>query len=406
MKCEYLIIFDNQNQRENYCINEHTFNNIVESNSDVIIEKSSVEDYIIYKDIRFKYKNQNNFVDKEKGEKYYFNITIESEEGKGEEEFTYLLSYIKNSMIQKGAKLEVLWDSISLKYCEKAYPLIYKIENLMRKLLTKFMLISVGHTWGDLDTPTQKVNKDRIIDGYLYGLDFKDLPDLLFKKYSVKIDHEKMKELINRNGKIVLEDLSEFENKSNWERYLLDKDDKYSMNDVRKIMGYWEKIYDLRCKVAHNFLINKNDYEQLVELINKVQPILEEKVLKLDVLKLERDSKEIIEDNIGLISKPLLIGLYIIEYTQLSKTLEHCYNYVYSNESIIEFKMNEDIIKKWKEVDVFIEKEWHLIAMLIYIKIQIEENSERLKEEELKQYEKDSKSLRIRIKEHYKDVFI
>ena len=58
MECEYLIIFDNENKKENYCINEQTFNNIIESNSDVIIKREFDEYYIIYKNNKYKYENK------------------------------------------------------------------------------------------------------------------------------------------------------------------------------------------------------------------------------------------------------------------------------------------------------------------------------------------------------------
>ncbi len=44
----------------------------------------------------------------------------------------------------KNCSYEVLWDDVGIYYAKLAYLRIIEIENLMRKLITKFMLVSVG----------------------------------------------------------------------------------------------------------------------------------------------------------------------------------------------------------------------------------------------------------------------
>ncbi|HCU0891773.1 TPA: hypothetical protein OUJ16_005268, partial [Raoultella ornithinolytica] len=43
--------------------------------------------------------------------------------------------------------VNVLWDDVGRHYAYKAYPLINDVENVMRKLISKFMLINVGMEW-------------------------------------------------------------------------------------------------------------------------------------------------------------------------------------------------------------------------------------------------------------------
>src|SRR5262245_34197029 len=61
------------------------------------------------------------------------------------EHFTALLKAVRTVVAKAHdnkaqAHPEVLWDDISAFYGRKAYPLLYEVENLMRKLIANFML--------------------------------------------------------------------------------------------------------------------------------------------------------------------------------------------------------------------------------------------------------------------------
>ena len=63
------------------------------------------------------------------------------------EEFNSLLKAVKSVLNVSAKTLQILFDGISLFYSKQAYPDISEIENLMRKLITKFMMINVGVDW-------------------------------------------------------------------------------------------------------------------------------------------------------------------------------------------------------------------------------------------------------------------
>ena len=73
-------------------------------------------------------------------------------------EFNKFLRQVREILSKiAGVAPQVLWDDIGFYYARQAYPLIYEIENIMRKLITKFLFINVGLAWANENTP-QEVN--------------------------------------------------------------------------------------------------------------------------------------------------------------------------------------------------------------------------------------------------------
>ncbi|MEM7656600.1 MAG: hypothetical protein AAF399_10765 [Bacteroidota bacterium] len=172
--------------------------------------------------------------------------------------FQRLLDIVKD-LLSKVAKEEPteLWDDVSFHYANQAYPLIHQVENLMRKLITKFMFSKVGVDW------TQKFVPDGVLtstkrrnhlpeDGnYLYQTDFIQLAHFLFQKIKNGGNIGNLYRVI-RNAESVndlkLENLKKWVPQSNWERYF----SQYVSCDPSELKDNWQKLYGLRCKVAHN----------------------------------------------------------------------------------------------------------------------------------------------------------
>jgi hypothetical protein len=51
-----------------------------------------------------------------------------------------LRAFRTNLRTLEAARIETLWDDVSFRYCRLAYPVILNTENLMRRLITQFML--------------------------------------------------------------------------------------------------------------------------------------------------------------------------------------------------------------------------------------------------------------------------
>lgn len=304
---EYLVPIDGT---ETFCNSKSALNNLLQINTSIKV----INDIIQYSSTTITYRNEMYTV-----ENYnkIFHLRFEIDENEIDI-FEKFLREIREIIYKvSGNNMQVLWDGISNYYSVKAYPIFYKIENLMRKLLTKFMFINVGNDW-DKDNIPHEVQKS--IDNkkgndtynYLYKTDFIDLSDFLFNEYSNK----PVKDLISnlKNNKEYNKD--DYIPKSNWQRYfneVVDCDNEF-------LKKRWKMLYDLRCKVAHNNKFDKNDYEKTIELVQAVEPKIVEAIDKLSKVTINNNEKKILTENI-VSNINELIGKYIFEYNELEKNL-------------------------------------------------------------------------------------
>jgi hypothetical protein len=147
------------------------------------------------------------------------------------------LHSIRGIVYRSGGQPETLWDDVSLYYSQKSYPLIHKVENLMRKLITYFMLTNIGKEWVTQTSPSvimdaiDKSKRKQYLD-VLHQIDFINLADFLFKPYQTKDTKELFQIISDAKSKddLNLEDLKTFEAKSNWQKYfskIVDCTDEY-----------------------------------------------------------------------------------------------------------------------------------------------------------------------------------
>jgi hypothetical protein len=152
----------------------------------------------------------------------------------------------------------------------------------------------------------------------LYQVDFIHLGDFLFKPYQIK-DTKDLFVLISKaqiQDDIKLDDLKSFEAKSNWDKYfskIVDCTDEYL--DRR-----WKDLYDLRCSVAHNALLNKDEYERVARLASEIEFHLQKAIDNLDKVHVPPADKEQVAENVvGSISKDL--GEFIQSWKLFEKAM-------------------------------------------------------------------------------------
>ncbi len=143
----------------------------------------------------------------------------------------------------------------------------------MRKLIAKFMAISIGYDWGDSSTP--KEVSDSIRTGnkkekanFLQEVDFIQLSNFLFKKYT-KADSARFMESLRDKGDeetVKVGDLKLYTPFTNWEKYFSPKVDCSS----EYLQTKWERLYEYRCKIAHCKTISKSDLHDLNLISNEV----------------------------------------------------------------------------------------------------------------------------------------
>ena len=332
MRVEYLVII---NSNSAFCGNVKAFNSFFESNSDIKIQGKTLK----HKHINVDYEILPGVIKTDNNR--FFHIKFNCENGEKIDEFTELLRAVRSLLFKAADKQpQTLWDDLSFYYAQKSYPLIHEIENLMRKLITKFMLTNVGLGWIKDAIPEdlkEDLNKKRTISfednyNYLYEIDFIQLANFLFDEYrtiDAKSLIEKLKGATSVE-EISIDELKGFIPKSNWDRYFsgyVDCEDSYLRNR-------WKDLYKLRCKIAHNNAVSKSDYAQVVKLVNDIKPKLEKAIDNLDKVEVPEDDRENLAESVA-ININALYGEYIQNWKNLEKQL---YN-------LISLKLNVELDK-------------------------------------------------------------
>jgi len=310
MKKEYLIRIDTS---KGIAKNKEGFLFLLQSNTDIKIDTDKSQ--INFKNIVFDYILQENNIN-EKNVVFHLivkyndiDITNFSDDNKLLKD--HLQLFTKLELIVKGFtdKIEVLWDDINFKCSQIAYPKIYEIENLFRKLITKYMLVNVGTDWESKYIPSEvekKSNNEHAKTregGLLYKLDFIQITNFLFGERPLNSNLKQIlkssKKLKDNEGKehsvVEVCDLENYVPKSNWDRFF-----KSSLDiDAEQLKKNWSELYDLRNKIAHNTFFDIEDLKKVERLVSRTKTPIERAIEKLDEVKLDEteknDAKQVID---------------------------------------------------------------------------------------------------------------
>lgn len=293
MHVEYLLVIDSKGS---FCSDISSFKNLLVTSPDISLE----EDLIKYKNIVVGFQIQ---LKKMEEVKNAFHVKFIYDSTNNMEEFEKFMRLINGIFYRISKNINTLRDDISLYYSELAYPKIHQVENLMRKLITKFMITNVGLNWTEKHVPnevkTERGNaKADSNTNYLYTLDFIQLSNILFKKYSPFTTDELFKKISNikDDDDIELEDLKKFIPTSNWDRYF----SEIVNVEGERLKKIWEDIYEIRNRVAHNNILEKRDYDEIDRYVLEVKKTLEQAVDNLDKISVPDKEKEIISKNLVL----------------------------------------------------------------------------------------------------------
>lgn len=311
LKLEYLIKLDGN---KSLCNNIDTFENLLQISSNIKLKGNIIE----YKNIEINYNNKK-YINEDRENVFDLEVYISNNENISK--FEEFLRELKDILHKISNNILVLQDDISLYYSVKAYPIFNEVENLMRKLLTKFMVIKVGDKW-DEDNIPKKVKKSiessKRKDSYslLYRADFSDLSKFLFDKYSNKTLQDLSKEL--SNGKEI--DKENYIEKSNWERYFSNIV-KYEDSELKK---QWEHMYELRCKIAHNNKFTKEDNNRLLKIYDKIKPRLIEAIDNIDSIVIDIEERKVFTENI-ISNADYILGKFIKKFNELDEKFVEVY---------------------------------------------------------------------------------
>lgn len=228
----------------------------------------------------------------------FFEIKIEIDEESDLNEVHDFIRKLKSILFKISPNMQILYDGVSKFYSIKAYPLIYEVENLMRKLITKFMIANVGVDWiknevpDDLKIGIRTANQDKT---FLYNFDFIQLKSLLFSEKYNRNKEELISRIksIKKESKIDIEELKSLLPTSNWEKYF-SKELKISSKDLS---DKWQKLYDMRCLIAHNRPFSKDNYDTVGKLVTEIKTHISSAIKNLEDVKVESiDLNDFIQD--------------------------------------------------------------------------------------------------------------
>ncbi|MCI0559766.1 MAG: hypothetical protein MN733_14850 [Nitrososphaera sp.] len=202
MKVEYLVLLDSE---EPFCKSVSSLNSLMQAYDDIEIASDSIS----YAGVSFGYEVSFEEIDRE--HQRYFHVRVVCSKQSNSQKFRELLKSLRTILTKvSGKPPEIIWDEIGSGLCGRAYPLIHRTENLLRKLITKFMLANVGVGWTKEAIPKEvvesiKAKPSEKSQNYLYELDFIQLSNLLFKEYATGDTRKIVDRIASAN---VLDDLN------------------------------------------------------------------------------------------------------------------------------------------------------------------------------------------------------
>lgn len=200
----------------------------------------------------------------------------------------------------KNCSYEILWDDVGIYYATMAYPMIIKIENLMRKLITKFMIVPVGmEFFNNIPNDINVRDNEDSNNGFLHNIDFIDLSKYIFTARPLKSTENLMKIINNLKDNNLPENINlmDYQYNSYWNRYFKDIIKDCSNTDGDTIKKQWEDLYKLRCKIAHSRFLKKEEYYRIKTLYNNLSNIFNSALDKLGNISLSAENKESISEN-------------------------------------------------------------------------------------------------------------
>jgi hypothetical protein len=218
-----------------------------------------------------------------------------------------LAALLKN---QEFELLYVLKDQISEQIACKLYPHLYRIENLLRGYLIRFMATHIGPRWWELTASAEMADKAKMrkknervfgkhIENSAFLIDFGELGEIVYKHSSGFRTRDDIVERISS-----LEETPEAvralkqELRSNY--YKLFKESFADKNFKEK----WTEFEVLRNKIAHNNLFTAADLasgDLLAKEISDIVSAADSEALKLVITSEEREA---IKENVIARSGP------------------------------------------------------------------------------------------------------
>jgi hypothetical protein len=366
-KVEYLVLLD---KAKSTCNTANALRNLLQSNSNISINKSKIkhDDYETSFSIKLGKNKDSSHI--------FFNISVECDQEDDIEKFSILLKAIRSSISLITSNQYVIGDDLSQYYAEKGYPIIFKIENLMRKLIAKFMLTTIGIGWTKERIPTdvqQSKNSNNNDLNYLNNIDFIQLNNFLFSDNYPSHKENLIKELKKAKDftQLNLDEIKSLLPESNWDKYF----EPIVGCEAEYLKKKWSKLYDLRCQIAHNKTFSKNDLAEVKKIVSDLKPHLEKALGSLDKIVMSEEERENVAENVA-INLNETYGSFIVKFRNLEKFLFTISNHPKVNSTgkkIKQFGNQTSVLKNEGIINI---EQYSELKRIFYFRNSIVHNSE------------------------------
>jgi hypothetical protein len=176
-------------------------------------------------------------------------------------------------------RVYVLKDEVSEQIAVELYPHLYRIENLLRQFLIKFMTTRIGPEWWDRTASPEMSEKVKLrkknervfgkhVENSVFLIDFGELGEFVYEQSSGFLTREEIIRRINEmpESAEAIHELKE-ELRSNYQKFF-----KESFAD-QNFKAKWQEFETLRNKIAHNNLFTADDRrngEQLADDLARI----------------------------------------------------------------------------------------------------------------------------------------
>lgn len=291
-RVEYLITVS---EDDPFCKTEAGFNNLLKTLDGLSIGR----DGVLYHDLPIKYELSFGSIHQDK--QRYFQVKFWIDDEALLAKFEDFLRAVRGVLYRASERQpQVLWDGIGSYYATSAYPKINELENLLRKLITKFMVTNVGINWTEASLPKEVIESVRGREptrdaNYLQQVDFIQLSNFLFKEYPL-IGTPVLLDMIKRvttASELNIDEIRRAIPRSNWDRYfsaLVDCESEY-------LRLRWTRLYELRNQVAHNRIISRSEFAEVNKLYEDLSPKLADAIGSLESVQVSEVERESVSEN-------------------------------------------------------------------------------------------------------------
>ena len=317
MKTEYLITFDS---KDNICTNVEKLKGLLSSHDDISFPKSNT---IAFGDKEFIYQLAQGVLT---DGSFYYDLTFESSEPANSESFSELLREVRKICTNSSRRnVIILHDGMGETNCLEGYPIIYRTECIMRKLISKFMAISIGYDWSDASTPKEVLDSVRAPGkeekaNFLHEVDFIQLSNFLFKKYT-KTDSIRFFDELKERGDadhVAVCELKQYAPFTNWEKYFSQR----VKCDSEYLQARWDRLYQFRCKIAHCKGLSLQELQELRSISDDLCEKIQAALNSIGDLHIEVSDREELAENFSSIANQN-ISVFLHKYNILTAFVRH-----------------------------------------------------------------------------------